>query len=60
MILKGGNVKILKAVMDAVIPKGGPFMSGAADYNLLPLVGSYLRVIFRLWIRLPEDCPPSF
>lgn len=35
-ILKGRNGKILKAVMNAIIPQGGAFGPGAADFDLLP------------------------
>ncbi len=35
-ILKGRNGMILKAVMNAIIPRGGAFKPGAADFDLLP------------------------
>jgi hypothetical protein len=35
-ILKGRNGMILKAVMNAIIPQGGAFKPGAADFDLLP------------------------
>jgi len=35
-ILKGRNGRIFKAVMNAIIPQGGAFKPGAADFDLLP------------------------
>jgi hypothetical protein len=35
-ILKGRNGRILRAVMNAIIPRGGAFGPGAADLDLLP------------------------
>jgi hypothetical protein len=35
-ILKGRNGRILRAVMNAIIPRGGAFAPGAADLDLLP------------------------
>jgi len=34
-ILKGRNGEILHAIMNTIIPQGGPFKSGAGDYDLL-------------------------
>lgn len=42
-ILKGRNAAILKAVMNAIIPRGGAFGPGAADYDLLPRVEAIVR-----------------
>ncbi len=35
-VLKGRNGRIFKAVMNAIIPRGGAFEAGAADFDLLP------------------------
>lgn len=42
-ILKGKRGKIFNAVMNAIIPQGGPFKAGAADYDLLPMAEKYLK-----------------
>lgn len=43
MILKRTNTKILKAVMEAIIPGNGPFKAGAADFDLFPAIEKYLK-----------------
>lgn len=57
-ILKGRNGQIMKAVMNAIIPRGGVFLTGAADCNLLPradeLLMSYdpsIRSLFPLMLN---------
>ncbi len=57
-ILKGKIGEILKAVMNAIIPRGGAFAVGAADYDLLPradrILLSYdpsIRVLFPIMLR---------
>ncbi len=42
-VVKGKNKAILRAVMNAIIPRGGAFASGAADYDLIPRVNEILR-----------------
>lgn len=42
MFLKGNRAAILRAVMNAIIPRGGAFAAGAADFNLLPGAESML------------------
>lgn len=41
--LKGRNGEILKAVMNAIIPRGGAFGPGAGDYDLLPRVEAIVK-----------------
>ena len=42
-IITGRNASILKAVMHAIIPRGGAFEAGAADYDLLPRVEAIVK-----------------
>ncbi len=35
-VLKGRNGTIMRAVMNAIMPRGGAFREGAADFDLLP------------------------
>lgn len=35
-MLKGKNGRIFRAVMNAIIPRGGAFEPGAADFDLIP------------------------
>jgi hypothetical protein len=37
-IFSGRNGFIMRSVMNAIIPRGGPFAAGAADYDLLPAI----------------------
>jgi hypothetical protein len=57
-ILNGKNGTIFKAVMNAIIPRGGAFAPGAADFDLLPradrLLMSYepaVKALFPLMLR---------
>ncbi|HPC41623.1 MAG TPA: hypothetical protein PLD91_11955 [Spirochaetota bacterium] len=57
-ILKGRNGRIFRAVMNAIIPRGGVFREGAADFDLLPradqLLMSYdpsIRGLFPLMLN---------
>jgi hypothetical protein len=60
-VLGGKNGEILRAVMNAIIPRGGAFGPGAADYDLLPradeLIMSYdpsIRKLFPLMLKYVE------
>ena len=57
-MLKGKNGDIMRAVMNAIIPRGGAFEPGAADFDLLPradrILLSYdpsIRGIFPVMLR---------
>ncbi len=57
-ILNGRNGKILKAIMNAIIPRGGAFAQGAADCDLMPradeVLMSYdpvIRTLFPLMLN---------
>ncbi len=57
-VLKGRNGAILKAIMNAIIPQGGAFEPGAADFDLMPradeLLMSYdpsIRALFPLMLN---------
>ena len=57
-ITEGTNARICRAVMNAIIPRGGAFERGALDYDLLPkaevLINSfdpYSRLLFPLLFR---------
>lgn len=41
--VKGNNGKILKAIMNAIIPPGGAFSKSPADYDLLPRVDVFIH-----------------
>ena len=41
--IKGKNEKILISIMSAIIPRGGPFKEGAADFDLVPRVNEILN-----------------
>ncbi|MBN2158390.1 MAG: gluconate 2-dehydrogenase subunit 3 family protein [Spirochaetes bacterium] len=41
-VLRGGSGEILRSVMDTIIPRGGAFGPGAADYDLLPRAGELI------------------
>lgn len=42
-VLKGWSANILSAVMNAIIPRGGAFAPGAADFDLLPMADDLLQ-----------------
>ena len=42
-VLKGKYGEIFQAVMNAIIPRGGAFKAGAADYDLLPRAEEILQ-----------------
>jgi hypothetical protein len=42
-ILRGRHGAIFSAVMNAIIPRGGAFGPGAADYDLLPLADEIVK-----------------
>ena len=44
-ILKGKKGKILSAIMNAIVPRGGAYEQGAADYDLLPEAEQYIRCL---------------
>ncbi|MCP4129917.1 MAG: hypothetical protein GY754_02765 [bacterium] len=50
VVFKGGSAKILKSIMAAIIPTGGPFEAGAADYDLLPAADLFVKE-YNLLIR---------
>ncbi len=43
VILKGRSAGIMRSVMNAIIPAGGPFRAGASDYDLIPRANEVLR-----------------
>jgi hypothetical protein len=42
-VLRGKSGVIFRAIMNAIIPRGGAFGPGAADYDLLPRADEILR-----------------
>jgi hypothetical protein len=52
-ILRGKKGKILTAIMNAIIPRGGAYGPGAADYDLLPRAEAFILAmnpLFRMGI----------
>ncbi|MBN2160440.1 MAG: GMC family oxidoreductase [Spirochaetes bacterium] len=50
-ILKGGKGRILSAIMNAIIPRGGAYGPGAADFDLLPAAEGFVKsmnLLFRI------------
>jgi len=50
-LFTGKKGAILAAVMNAIIPRGGAYGPGAADYDLLPRADAYVRA-FNPLVRL--------
>ncbi len=44
-VIRGRNVTVFNRVADAMIPRGGAFAVGAADYDLIPRVNAYLNTL---------------
>jgi hypothetical protein len=52
-ILRGKKGRILTAIMNAIIPRGGAYGPGAADYDLLPRAEAFIlsmNPLFRMGI----------
>lgn len=42
-VLRGARGRIMAAIMAGIIPRGGAFSVGAADYDLLPMAETFIR-----------------